>query len=101
MILPPLSEHPEADWVEPQSWPGLLIKAWQTESGDYNVINLSASMLFCNGTDSGWKRYNKYGRTGEVETYARCGRGAASLGEANGQGRDEEAGDRELHICRG
>lgn len=42
----------------------------------------------------------KYGRAGEVETYARCGRRATSLGETNGQGRDEEAGDGELHICR-
>lgn len=35
-------------------------------------------------------------------TYAVCAsRLASSLGKANGQGRHEDAGDRELHVCEG
>lgn len=41
----------------------------------------------------------KIGRAWGIQTYATCAsRLASSLGEADGQGRDEEAGDRELHV---
>lgn len=37
----------------------------------------------------------------KVQTYATCGpRLASGLGKANGQSRQEEAGDRELHVCK-
>lgn len=40
VTVAPLRVHPEAVSVEPQPWPPLIMP-WQTDSGDYGVVNWS------------------------------------------------------------